>query len=82
MHVGFMRTSEQPPIELGPIQKTHLHFCFGNSVLRAGVVLTTVFIKFNKRFLGYGAGRIGGGLLLSSIASVPKEFTPLQLPRS
>jgi len=61
MYVGSMRTSEQEPIELGPTQKTHLHFCFGNSVLRVRMVLTAVFIKFNKRFLGYGAGRIGGG---------------------
>ena len=81
MYVGSMRTSEQAPIELGPIKRTHLNFCFGNSVLRArGVVLTAVFESLTKGFWDMLPGEVERSTAF--FYSVHKESTPLQLLRS
>jgi hypothetical protein len=81
MYVESMRTSEQATTELGSIQRTHLKFCFGNSVLRArGVVLTAVFKSLIKGFWDMVPDELEGSSAF--FYSVHKESTPLQLLRS
>jgi hypothetical protein len=58
--VGSLRTSKQAQIELGPLQRTHLHFCFSIVLCARGVVALTAFISLIKYLCDMVPGEMVG----------------------